>query len=163
MSSRAFFGPPQRGPTEGGLQVSVHLVPVHEGRLVAFDVRSAQLRGRWLPWAVIDFRQNPYEAAALLADDWFGDTALSDLRVADVLSLDGPLGGWEVAIVFRAELEAMPAGDPERMPYVYEAGAFDAIGAFDPVDLERWTSMPAAPVAATPPAEVTPPVPPAIF
>jgi hypothetical protein len=152
VSYRAFFGPPKREPSEGGLQVSVHLVPVHEGRLVAFDIRSGQVRGRWLPWAVIDFRQNPYEAAALLADDWL-DGALDDLRIADVLSIDGPLGGWELAIVFRAELSALPAGDQSRAPYVFKPGQYDAIGAFDPVDLERWVGV----AAGTPLAPSTSP------
>jgi hypothetical protein len=137
MTSRAFFGPPGGGPVKGGLQVSVHIVPVHEGRLVAFDVKTGELHGRWLPWAVIDYGQNPYEAAALLADDWL-DVPLSDLRIVDVMSLDGPLGGWELAIVCRAEMMALPAGDGERRPFVYGPGEFDAIGAFDPIDLERW-------------------------
>jgi hypothetical protein len=137
VSSRALFGPPQRTAAKGGLQVTVHLVPVFEGRLVAFDVSSGEVRGRWLPWAVIDYRQNPYEAAALLADDWL-DAALHSLRVVDVMSLEGPLGGWELAIVFRAEMEELPAGDGDRVPYPYRAGEFDAIGSFDPADLERW-------------------------
>lgn len=150
MTARAFFGPPARGPSEGGLQVSVHLVPVFEGRLVAFDVRAGQVHGRWLPWAVIDFRQNPYEAAALLADDWL-DVPLTDLRIADVLSVDGPLGGWELAIVYRAECAARPRGDGQRTPFVYEPGEYDAIGIFDPLDLERWVGMPAPPPATPSP------------
>jgi hypothetical protein len=124
---------------------------VHAGRLVTFDVQAGPVHGRWLPWAVIDYHQNPYEAAALLADDWL-DVSLDDLRVADVLSIAGPLGGWELAIVFRAELAETPAGDTERRPFIFERGEFDAIGAFDPIDLERW-------VGATATEPSTPPEP----
>jgi hypothetical protein len=159
MSSRAFFGPPGSGPVKGGLQVSVHIVPVHEGRLVAFDVKAGDVHGRWLPWAVIDYRQNPYEAAALLADDWL-DVPLSDLRIVDVMSLDGPLGGWELAIVCRADMTSLPRGDESRRPFVYAPGEFDAIGVFDPVDLERWVGMGATAAAREPSA---PPGPVQIF
>jgi hypothetical protein len=140
----------------------VHLVPVFRGRLVAFDVTAGKVRGRFIPWAVIDYRQNPYEAAALLADDWFGDAPLADLRIADVLSLDGPLGGWEMAIVYRAELAALPPGDRERTPHVYDEAQFDAIGAFDPVDLERWAAAPVT-APAIPSAPRAREGPPAIF
>jgi hypothetical protein len=153
VSSRALFGPPQRTAAKGGLQVTVHLVPVFEGRLVAFDVSSGEVHGRWLPWAVIDYRQNPYEAAALLADDWL-DNALHSLRIVDVMSLEGPLGGWELAIVFRAEMGALPSGDSERVPYPYPAGEYDAIGLFDPADLERWVAAAATADATGAPGEV---------
>ena len=134
---RAFFGPPRHGPASGGLHVTVHLVPVHDGRLVVFDVLADAASGRFLPWAVADFGQNPYEAASLLADDWL-DVPLRDLSLADVLSLEVPGGGWELAIVFRAECAAAPAGDAERQPVVYAPGVFDAFGAFDPLDIQRW-------------------------
>ena len=160
MSSRAFFGPPQQGPAQGGLQVTVHLVPVHDGRLVTFDVSAGPVRGRWLPWAVIDYHQNPYEAAALLADDWLA-VSLHDLRIADVLSISGPLGGWELAIIYRAELAEAPPGDPQRRPFIFDRGEFDAIGAFDPVDLERWVAPDAPAVATTAPKAA--PGPPQIF
>jgi hypothetical protein len=155
--ARAFFGPPRDGPASGGLQVSVHLVPVFEGRLVVFDVSSAVARGRWLPWAVIDFGQNPYEAASLLADDWL-DVALDDLSLVDVLSFETTAGGWELAIVFRAAMAASPAGSGARSPVTTPEGHYDAIGPFDPVDLERWVggspgeSAP-GPVAAQPGGE----------
>jgi hypothetical protein len=32
----------------------------------------------------------------------------------------------------------MPAGDDARKPVRFGPGEFDAIGNFDPVDLERW-------------------------
>jgi len=137
MPSRAIFGSAVDIPEPGGLQVSVHLVPVFEGRLVVFDVSSAAATGRWLPWAVIDYGQNPYEAASLLADDWL-DVALDDLSLGDVLSLEAPGGGWELAIVFRASMTAFPAASPYRTPVAIPPGHIDAIGAFDPVDIERW-------------------------
>jgi hypothetical protein len=147
MASRAVFGPPLDQPVRGGLHVSVHVVPVFEGRLVVFDIESHAARGRWLPWAVIDFGQNPYEAAATLADDWCGVT-LADLSLVDVMSFAVDGGGWELAIVFRAELESLPATSGERTPVPFEAGKYDAIGNFDPVDLQRWVeSRPPAPAS----------------
>lgn len=135
--ARAYFGRPVKGPGDGGLSVTVYVVPVHQERLVVFDVSLAQARGRWLPWDVIDYGANPYEAAAGLVDDWC-DGAVSDLALVDVMSLDAPGNGWELAIVFRAELTAMPAGDASRSATGVAVDAIDAIGPFDPVDIERW-------------------------
>ncbi|MFN0093927.1 MAG: hypothetical protein ACKVVT_04010 [Dehalococcoidia bacterium] len=140
MPVRAIFGPPKGDPVRGGLHVTVHLVPVFQERLVAFDLDQGPIRGRWLPWAVIEFGQNPYEAASILADDWL-DTPLNDLSLADVLSLTVEGGGWELAIVYRAEVMELPMGRPGRQPAPYAVGAFDAIGAFEPVDLERWVGL----------------------
>lgn len=137
MAARAFFGAPREGLARGGMHVTVHLVPLFEGRLVVFDVSAKAAHGRWLPWAVLEFGRNPYEAASLLADDWC-DVPLADLSLADVMSFEVDGGGWELAIVFRAVLSAAPAGDGERRPVLFEAGHFDAIGPFDPVDLQRW-------------------------
>ena len=136
---KAFFGPPVSGPVPGGTQLSIYLVPVFEGRLVAFDVESREARGRWLPWDVLDSHENPYEAASELADFWCG-VSLTSLALADVMSFTQPGGSWELAIVFRAELSAPPIGDSEHVPFVYPAGQYDAIGSFDPVDLERWVT-----------------------
>ncbi len=155
MAPRAFFGPPAKTAAPGGLQVSVYVVPVYRGQLVAFDIRAKAVSGRWLPWAVIDYRQNPYEAAALLADDWL-DVGLEDLRIVDVLSAEGPLEGWELAIVYRAELADLPNGDSERSPYRYPAGHYDAIAIFDPADFERWVGDTGARSAGGPPS-ATPP------
>ena len=136
---KAFFGPPVSGPVPGGTQLSIYLVPVFEGRLVAFDVEAPEARGRWLPWDVLDLRENPYEAASELADFWCG-VALTSLALADVMSFVQPGGAWELAVIFRAELSSAAKGDAERRPFVYAAGQFDAIGSFDPVDLERWVA-----------------------
>ena len=138
--ARAYFGSPRTGPSAGGLQVTVYVIPVYESDLVVFDVHLSQARGRWLPWDVIDFGANPYEAASTLVDDWC-DGALSDLVLVDGLSLEAPGDGWELAIVFRAELTAMPAGDGDRTAKRVPATATDAIGPFDPVDLERWLRL----------------------
>lgn len=153
---KAFFGPPVPGPAPGCTQLSIYLVPVFQGRMVAFDVEAAEARGRWLPWDVLELRENPYEAASELADRWCGVGMIS-LTLVDVMSFAQPDGGWELAIVFRAELAEAPLGDSARRPFLYEAGKYDAIGSFDPVDLERWVTGPvgdtersAAPEAANP-------------
>ncbi len=137
MARRAYFGPPRDGPVKQGTTVTVHLVPVHEGRLVAFDVRAREAQGRWLPWCVLEYAGNPYVTASELAEDWC-EGAISDLRLADVMSFSPPGGGWELAIVFRVELTALPRQRDDRAPAVFEPGRFDAIGPFDPVDLQRW-------------------------
>ncbi len=134
---KAFFGPPVSGPVPGGTQLTVYLVPVFQGCLVAFDVAAHEARGRWLPWDLLELHENPYEAASELADAWCG-VSLSSLALADVMSFSPPDGAWELAVIFRAELAAAPLGDPDRLPFVYAANHYDAIGSFDPVDLERW-------------------------
>jgi hypothetical protein len=147
---RAFFGPPSDSIVAGGTRITVYLVPVFEAGLVVFDVEAKEARGRWLPWDVLDFRQNPYEAAAALADQWC-NVALDDLRLVDVMSFSTVEDGWELAITFRAELAQMPPGDDHRKPFRFEPGTYDAIGPFDPVDIERWVlavpSVQAAPGA----------------
>lgn len=127
----------------GGAHITVYLVPVFERGLVVFDVEERQARGRWLPWDALDFGQNPYEAASVLADDWCG-VALDDLALVDIMSFAVEGEGWELAIVFRGELAEMPAGDSARKSFRFDPGRYDAIGPFDPVDLERWVMRSAA-------------------
>ena len=135
--AQAYFGKPAKSFVPGGAHIAVYLVPVFDGRLVVFDVTAKAARGRWLPWDILDFSGNPYEAASALADQWCGG-AVTDLALADAMSFPFGPEGWELALVFRAELKTLPAGDDARTPFVFERGQFDAIGNFDPVDLERW-------------------------
>lgn len=137
MSRSAYFGQPADSFVRGGAHVAVYLVPVFDGGLVVFDVTARSARGRWLPWDILEFGGNPYEAAASLADDWCGG-ALSDLSLVDVMSFPFEGEGWELAIVYRAELTELPLADDVRTPFRFPPGQFDAIGSFDPVDLERW-------------------------
>lgn len=116
-------------------RILVYLVPVFDGRLVVFDVAARGARGRWLPWDELPERGNPYETAAELGDQWC-DGAVGDLVLVDVMSLT--VAGWELAIVFRADLTALPGPDAVRAPYLFPTATFDAIGPFDSVDLERW-------------------------
>lgn len=143
-AGRAFFGPPRDTVTAGGAHVTVYLVPVFEGGLVVFEVEAPEARGRWLPWDVLEFGQNPYEAASQLADNWC-NVSLHDLSLADLMSFPVEPGGWELAIVFRAELAEMPPGDALRAAFRSEPGHYDAIGPFDPVDIERWVAAGAGP------------------
>lgn len=137
MSRHAFFGRPEKSFVPGGTFITVYLVPVFEGRLVAFDVPARQARGRWLPWDVLPWGGNPYVTASELGDDWC-DGTVDDLVLVDVLSFEVPGEGWELAIVFRATVRTLPAGTDARRPFAFEPGRFDAIGNFEPVDLERW-------------------------
>jgi len=134
---QAYFGRPQAGFTPGGAHVAVYLVPVFAGRLTVFEVTAPGVHGRWLPWTVMEYGANPYETAAALADDWC-DGAISALEVADVLSFPFDADGWELAIVYRAELTSLPPGDANRRPVLFARGEAEAIGPFDPVDLLRW-------------------------
>ena len=147
--SQAYFGKPSNTFVPGGAHVAVYVVPVFEGRLLIFDVAASAARGRWLPWDVLEFGGNPYEAAATLVDQWCGG-AVSDLALADVMSFPFAGEGWELAIVFRAELTELPAGDAARKPVLFERGEFDAIANFDPIDLERWVNRGAAAGAEAP-------------
>jgi hypothetical protein len=137
--AQAYFGRPTDTFVTGGTHIAVYLVPVFEGRLVVFDVSANAARGRWLPWDILGFGANPYEAAAELSDLWCGG-AVSDLALVDVMSFAYGAGGWELSIVFRAELTELPPPDGTRAPFAYAPGEFDAIGNFDPVDLERWVN-----------------------
>lgn len=139
MAGHAIFGPPADGGdlVEGGAHITVNLVPVYRGRLVAFDITAPEARGRWLPWTILPFGGNPYETASDLAEAWCRG-AVADLRLVDVMSFSVVRGSWEIAIVFRAELTEKPPSVRDRIPVTYEPGHLDAIGAFDPVDLERW-------------------------
>ena len=143
---KAFFGQAVGSPIEGGTMLTVYLVPVFEGRLVCFDVTAKEARGRWLPWDVLEVGENPYEAASELADYWI-ETPPVSLELVDVMSLNPPGSPWELALIFRCALDAKPVGQGERTAYVFDAGDFDAIGNFDPVDLERWVRRTSAPDA----------------
>jgi hypothetical protein len=132
----AFFGKPRGEYTSGGAHLAVYLVPVFDGRLVAFDVHTAGARDRWLPWGILTFGGNPYEDASALADDWC-QGAVADLRLVDVIS-GSAMGSWELALVFRAELTAMPAADARRSPVPLPRPLDASIRQFQPADLERW-------------------------
>jgi hypothetical protein len=141
--ARSFFSRPADGFVSGGAHLAVYLVPVFEGGLVVFDVAAPEARGRWLPWNILAFRGHPYEEAAGLADDWC-DGEISDLRLIDVMSSASATGSWELAVVFRAELTAVPAGDRDRHPVRLPPGTIEPVGPFEAVDLERWVDAPAA-------------------
>lgn len=149
----SFFPPPAERFVSGGAHIAVYIVPVYQGSLVVFGVSAPEARGRWLPWTLLTFHGNPYEEAAALSDDWC-DSAVTDLRLVDVISAASATGSWELAIVFRAELMAMPEGDRDRHPILLPAGEVEAVGLFDAVDLQRWVGdRPAAEAPAPPPDE----------
>jgi hypothetical protein len=166
----SFFGPPATSFVQGGAHIAVYLLPVYNGQLVVFDVEAAQARGRWLPWDILPWQGNPYELASEMADLWC-QVPLADLALADVMSFPSPEDAWELAIVFRAELAEPARGDDLRTPYFFPHGQFDAIGPFDPIDLERWVtgtvtvrpgpgpseSAPVTPVNDAPPVPAEPP------
>lgn len=139
MPAYARFGPPIDEFASGGAHLTVHVVPVFGGRLVVFDVTAPEARGRWLPWDLLPFAGNPYQVAAELADEWCGP-AISELRPIDVLSLLAPGESWELAIVFRCELDAMPSGDDVRRPVAVDPAATEVANRFPALELERWVT-----------------------
>lgn len=143
----AFFPAPKKGFQQGGAHIAVHLVPVYEGRLVAFEVTARGAEGRWLPWAVLDYQGNPYEHAAALVDDWC-QGHVRDLRLVDVMSSEAE-GSWELAIVFRAELTAYPVPDGPRAPVGLQPPLGESLNRLPALELDRW-------LALTPPPEVAP-------
>lgn len=142
MSAQAFFGRPREGFSAGGAHLCVYLVPVFEGRLVAFDVRVRGAEGRWLPWDILSYGGNPYEDATELTEEWC-QGAVDDLRLVDVMTRVAE-GSWELSLVFRANLGAMPAEDAARTPIAIEPGDVEAIQQFDAIDLLRWMEAPAS-------------------
>jgi hypothetical protein len=133
----SFFGAPRKDFHAGGAHIAVFVVPVFEGRLVAFDVQAPGVEGRFLPWTVLAFGGNPYADASLLMDDWC-QGALASLRLVDVIGERRAEGSHELAIVFRAELTAAPAGDAHRTPVHLSPEDLESINDFAPADLQRW-------------------------
>ncbi len=119
----------------GGVLLTVHVAPVLQGQLVAFLLEAPGPGGRWLPWTVLKQGANPYEIASTIIDEWC-DGAMSDLRLVDVISREGD-DGWELAVVFRAELTALPRGERGE-PRACESRDLATVRGFDAVDLERW-------------------------
>ncbi len=128
----------------GGVLLTVHVAPVLEGRIVAFVLEAGGPKGRWLPWTVLPQGGNPYEFASTIVDEWC-DGAMSDLRLVDVISRERD-DGWELAVVFRAELTALPRGE-RGAPRICEAPDLATVQGFEAVDLERWLGSGAEPGA----------------
>ncbi len=147
MVEYARFGPPVASFVPGGAHVSVHIVPVFNGAIVAFDVAARAAQGRWLPWDLLPYGGNPYETAAELGDTWC-DGAVTDLVLADTLSFVTPGESWELSLIFRAELSTAPTGDVDRHPILLAPGDLDSVARFEAVDLERWLG-PGEPSAPT--------------
>jgi hypothetical protein len=148
VTAYARFGKPAAEFAPAGAHVAVHLVPVFEGRIVAFDVLGPAA-GRWLPWDLLPFEGNPYETAAALGDQWC-DGSVLDLRVCDVLSLPSPGQSWELALIFRAELGQMPAGDDARRAVALAPGEMSTVMRFAATELERWLGPASNPEAQAP-------------
>ncbi len=133
----AYFPPPRTSFRPGDSFISVHLVPLWQGRLVVFDIDEPPARGRWLPWTVAWFQANPYEVASALVEEWCG-TFPHDLRFVDALSFETEGGGWELALVFRAELGEQPVSAAGRRLVLVDPADLAPVGRFDAADLARW-------------------------
>lgn len=137
--SRAFYPPPREAPVPGGAYVAVVVLPVREGRLVAFDVDDPAARGRWFPWTPLPRETQPWEVAAALVEEWCG-VDVADLRLVDALGLEGLGGSWQLTLVFRAELLGLPRGGARRRPVELPLHSLGPTAGFAPADLLRWAS-----------------------
>ncbi len=161
MVASAFFGPPKGNFQRGGAHIAVYLIPVFEGQLVAFDVTARGAQDRWLPWNVLPYGENPYVEASALADDWC-DGAMLDLRLADVLSGNAE-DSWELSLLFRVQLTAMPAGDALRKPIALALPLEAPIRQFATADLDRWVRSWQPGTPQPPSSSVTPDSPKLLF
>ena len=131
--------------------LTVSLIPVVTGQLLAFDVSAPEAQGRWLPWTVLEYGQSPWECASLLGDEWC-DGHINAIRLVDAISNFATNGGWELALVFRAELTLIPSAKPDRAPVIVSAGDSSLLNSFAEVDISRWVAgdPPHAPGGSTP-------------
>ncbi len=120
--------------------LTTHVVPVFHGKLVLFEFEERSIAGRWLPWTTMEYGDNPYVTASAIVDEWCNG-AMRDLRLVDVMSMQMDEGIWELAIMFRVELAALPAETSHRKPLLVEAAAASSVGRFETVDLERWVGI----------------------
>ncbi|HJP41058.1 MAG TPA: hypothetical protein QGF35_05075 [Dehalococcoidia bacterium] len=135
--NRAFFGHPKKSFEKGGTYLSVYIVPVVDHELVVFGVEESEARGRWLPWDVMPWGENPYIVASELVDGWC-EGAVLELLLVDVMSHYLPGESWELAIVFRALLSRAPGADGVRTPALVPLDRIEDIGSFEAVDIQRW-------------------------
>jgi len=152
---KATFGPPRKEVSRGGAFVSVYLVPEWDGQIVAFDIAAKEARGRWVPWTVADYGASIWETASALGDEWCGDT-VETIDLVDTISLETETSGWELALIFRARLKAMPDGETGRIA-VLTRGDDDRLSMrFAAADMDRWiapdASVPGGPAAPQSPS-----------
>ena len=144
---KATFGPPRGGISPRGAFVSIYLVPEWDGHLIAFDVVAKEAPGRWLPWTIADFGASPWETASALSNEWCGDTTES-IELVDTISFETDSAGWELALVFRARLNALPPGETERIPVVSQPDDARLSVPFAAADLGRWIARQASATAS---------------
>ena len=138
--AQAIFGKPTKSVSAGGTFLTVHLIPVCERKLIAFDVTAPEAKGRWFPWTVLTFGTEPYEAAANLVDDWC-DGSVKRLELCDVLTFKSYENAWQISLVFRSELTGIPQGDAKRKPLIFEKELPAVIDKFKAADIQRWINL----------------------
>ena len=138
--AQAIFGKPTKNVSAGGTFLTVHLIPVCERKLIAFDVTAPEAKGRWFPWTVLTFGTEPYEAAANLVDDWC-DGSVKRLELCDVLTFKSYEDAWQISLVFRSELTEIPQGDAKRKPLIFEKELPAVIDKFKAADIQRWINL----------------------
>tara|TARA_B110000263_G_C15225814_1_gene472183 strand:+ start:583 stop:1041 length:459 start_codon:yes stop_codon:yes gene_type:complete len=134
---QAIFGKPVKNIGAGGTFLTIHIIPVYKGKLVAFDVTAPEAKGRWFPWTVLNYGIEPYEAAANLVDDWC-EGSTQQLSLCDILTFMSYEGAWQISLVFRNELITLPHGDFERKPLLFDKELPTKIDKFQSADIERW-------------------------
>ncbi len=126
--------------------LTVHVVPVFKGVLIAFDVDAPEASGRWLPWTPLEHGGNPWETASAIVGEWCGG-AVVELRLVDVIAR-GAGAEWGLALVFRAELTALPGGE-RGQPHPCAPPEHGSVRGFAAADLARWLAQSPGGVAAS--------------
>lgn len=120
--------------------ITVSLVPIHGGDVVAFEVTAREARGVWLPWTTLEFGQSPWESASILADEWCDGHEIAIDLVDAISILDGD--AWQLAIVFRARLAALPSAKADRVPVAAHDHGDSLCNPFSAADVSRWAQAP---------------------
>ena len=112
---RATFGPPTSRPLPGGFLLAIDIVPIFEGRLVAFRWPGLTRAGLdevpiWLPWDYLEFGEPPARAVPRILSQWTGREDLGQhVNMVDIYSQVQPDKTWHFSLIFTVTIREIPA------------------------------------------------------
>ena len=111
---RAIFGPPVSRPLPGGLLMSVDIVPIYDGGIVAFrwpglNRENETGNSLWMPWDYLEVGEPPARSVPRVLSQWTGreDLAIS-AEMVDLFSKVQDNKTWHLSLVFMVHLQALP-------------------------------------------------------